>query len=219
MTCLVHEGRNRIPVTVQRLVEQRLPVRFEAAGNAPVGQWTVEPASVVVRGPQDVLEKLAVIPTTPYVLPARAEPLTRQEVVNLPYVPVVRELKGRAIRVTPPSVAVRLTLQPQQKEYELADVPVQFLCPPNFPLRPIFSDERAGKIALRLRGPYAEESPAVTAYIDLCGGKWKPGLQEEQVKLQLPKEVQLAGTAPRLAAFELVPADAPLKPAGATQAP
>ena len=219
VTCQVHEGRNRIAVSVNRLVEQRLPVRFQAAGDATISQWTAEPAAVLVRGPQEILEKMTAIPSVPYALPARAVPLTRPESLNLGFVPLVRELKGKPIRVSPAGVSVRLTVQPQQKVYELNDVPVQFLCPPNFVLRPMFSDERAGKIAVRLQGPYGEELPAVTAYVDLSSRKWEPGLYEEKVKLQLSKDVQLLGTGPRPVAFQLFPADAPIKTAGVVRGP
>jgi hypothetical protein len=219
VTCQVHEGRNRIAVAVNHIVEQRLPVRFEPAGDAPTGPWTAEPASVLVRGPQEILEKTLAIPTQPYVLPARPSQLTRQETLNLPYVPVVSELKGRAVKVMPAGVAVHLTLQPQQKIYELNDVPVQFLCPSNFALRPVFSDERAGRISLRLQGPYGEEAPAVTAFIDLSSRKWEPGLYEERVELKLGKDVQLAGAPPRPVAFQLAPADPNLKPGGVAHGP
>ena len=50
VTCQVHEGRNRISVSINKLVEQRLPVRFQAAGDATISQWTAEPAAVLVRG-------------------------------------------------------------------------------------------------------------------------------------------------------------------------
>ncbi|HEV8058770.1 MAG TPA: hypothetical protein VGP68_02800 [Gemmataceae bacterium] len=219
VTCQVHEGRNRIAVSVNRLVEQRLPVRFQAAGGATISQWTAEPAAVLVRGPQEILEKMTDIPSVLFALPSRAAPLARPESLNLPFVPLVQELKGKPIRVAPAGVAVRLTVQPQQKIYELNDVPVQFLCPPNFVLRPIFSDERAGRISLRLQGPYGEELPAVTAYIDLSGRKWEPGLYEERVKLQLSKDIQLVGTGPRPVAFQLCPADAPIKTAGVVRSP
>jgi hypothetical protein len=219
VVCQVHEGRNRIIVIVNRLVEQRLPVRFESAGDATISQWTAEPAAVLVRGPQEILEKLTAIPSVPFALPSRAVPLTRPESLTLPYVSLVKELKGKSIRVSPAGVSVRLTVQPQQKIYELNDVPVQFLCPPNFVLRPMFSDERAGKISLRLQGPYGEELPAVTAYIDLSGRKWEPGLYEEKVKVQLSKDVQLVGTGPRPVAFQLYPADAPIKATGVARGP
>jgi hypothetical protein len=219
VTCQVHEGRNRISVSVNRLVEQRLPVRFQAAGDATISQWTAEPAAVLVRGPQEVLEKMTDIPSVPYALPSRAVPLTRPEPLNLSFVPLVKELKGKSIRVFPAGVAVRLTVQPQQKIFELNDVPVQFLCPPNFVLRPMFSDERAGKISLRLQGPYGEELPAVTAFVDLSGRKWEPGLYEEKVKFQLSKDVQIVGAGPRPVAFQLLPADSPIKSAGVVRSP
>jgi hypothetical protein len=219
VTCQVHEGRNRIAISFNRLIEQRLPVLFQTAGDATTGQWTAEPAAVLVRGPQEILEKMTSIPSLPFQLPARAVPLTRPETVNLPIVPLVRELKQRQIRVFPSAVAVRLTLQPQQKIYELNDVPVLFMYPANFGLRPMFSDERAGKISLKVQGPYGEELPAVTAYIDLSGRKWEPGLYEERVKLQFSKDLQLVGSAPRPVAFQLCPAEAPLKTAGVVRGP
>ena len=139
---------------------------------------------------------------------------------NLPpaFVPLVQELNGKAIRVAPRGVGVKLTVQPQQKIYELSDVPVQFLCPPNFALRAMFSDERAGKISLRLQGPYGEELPAVTAYIELSGRKWEPGLYDERVKLQLSRDVKLIGAEPKVA-FQLYPADAAIKTAGVVRGP
>ena len=86
-------------------------------------------------------------------------------------------------------------------------MPVQFLCPANFGLRPLFGDERAGKITLRLLGPAIGEPPTVVAFIDLSGDKWKSGLYEEALRLQLPKDFQLAQSLPRSVAFQLVPAD------------
>jgi hypothetical protein len=219
VTCLVHEGRNRIAISFNRLIEQRLPVDFRTADGISIPQWTAEPAAVLVRGPQEILEKLTSIPSVPFTLPSRAVPLTQPETLSLPSVPLVKDLKNKPIRVTPAQVAVKLTLQPQQKIYELNDVPVQFLCPSNFGLRPLFTDERAGKISLRLQGPYGEDLPAVTAYIDLSGRKWEAGLYEERVKVQLPKDVQLVGTGPRPVAFQLTPADSPLKTAGVVRGP
>jgi hypothetical protein len=107
---------------------------------------------------------------------------------------------------------VRFTLRPRQKLYELTDVPVRFLCPANFALRPRFVAERAGKIAVRLRGPVTDAPPAVIAFVDLTTGKFEPGLYaDEPVRLQLPRDFQLTQEAPRSAAFELVPADGTVK--------
>src|SRR5262245_51856181 len=49
---IVSEERNRIPVTLRRIVERRLPVRLDYVPDEPVGQITLEPATVLVRGPQ-----------------------------------------------------------------------------------------------------------------------------------------------------------------------
>jgi hypothetical protein len=212
---LIIEGRNRIPVMLHRLVEKRLPVRFEHAAEDRITRAVVEPATVLVRGPQEVLEHARAIATQVCPLAPRTEgPSVREEVVTLTAA-LVPELDGRPVRTTPAAVAVHVTLKPQQKVYELTDVPVQFLCPPNFGLRPLFGDERAGKITLRLRGPAGEEPPAVVAYIDLGGRKWEPGLYEEAVRLQIAKDYQLAQGPPRRVAFQLVANDpAPKAPEG-----
>jgi hypothetical protein len=214
VTPLVVEGRNRIPVTLHRLVERRLPVRFEAAAGERLAQVVVEPASVLVRGPQEVLDHARTISTQPYLCTPRAEPTAGADVVTAEAVPLVQEISGRRVRAVPNTVMARLTLQPRQKVYELTDIPVHFLCPANFPLRPLFSDERAGKITLRLLGPSAEELPTVVAFIDLGGRKWEPGLYEETLRLQLPRDFQLAQNPPKLVTFQLVPAEPEKKTLG-----
>src|SRR5262245_24725913 len=50
VTPMFVEGRNRIPVTLYRLVERRLPVRVDSALEDRAGQITLEPAHVLVRG-------------------------------------------------------------------------------------------------------------------------------------------------------------------------
>jgi hypothetical protein len=216
VTAIVVEGRNRIPVTLNRLIEKRLPVRFESTGDVRVAQVLVEPASVTVRGPQDVLDRARDLPTQLYGLPQRLEPILHPEVISARSIPLVRELAGRHVVVSPATVDARLTLQPQQKVYELAEVPIQFLCPPSFSLRPAFRDERAGKIMLRVQGPAGEEPPAVVAYVDLGDRKWDAGLYEEPLKVHLPKDFQLVQNPPRLVAFQLAPGDAALKPVAGT---
>jgi hypothetical protein len=202
---MVLEERNRIPVTLRKLVERRLPVRLDHASEERVGQVTLEPAAVLVRGPQEVLDRIRFIPTQPFTLASPGEAPTLQEVHTAGMVPLVQELEGRPVRATPCVVAVRLTLRPRQKVYEVRDVPVHFLCPANFPLRPQWQNERAGRINLRLIGPAAEEAPSVTAYIDLTAGKFEPGqYADEPLRLQLPKDFQLAQNPPRSAAFRLI---------------
>jgi hypothetical protein len=212
VTALVLEGRNRIPVTLHRIVDRSLPVRFQHAPDEHVGPVVVEPAMVTVRGMQEVLDRIREIPTRrSQPLPAR-EPAARPETITIDSVPLVDEIEGHRIRVEPACVKAQVTYQPRQKTYELTDVPVQFLCPASFSLRPVFRDERAGKITLRLLGPSGEEVPTVVAYVDLCGRKWDAGLYEEPLKLQLPKDFQLAQSPPRLVAFQLVPPEQATKP-------
>ena len=219
VTPLVVEGRNRIPVKLHRLVERRLPVRLDYAGEKRVSQIVFEPPTVLVRGPQEALDHARFITTQPWALPLAAETPPGAKMVTANSVPLMQQLDGRRIRVTPRAVAVRVTLQPRQKLYEVANVPVQFLCPANFSLRPLFRDERACKITVRLLGPAGEEPPAVLAFIDLGGRKWEPGSYEEPLKLQLPKDFQLAQSAPRRLAFRLVPLDAGARALGIVHGP
>jgi hypothetical protein len=219
VTPFIIEGRNRIPVTLHRLVERRLPVRFEHTGEARIAQVTLEPASALVRGPQHVLDQVRVIPTQPYVTAPQAEPLAAPQIMTVSALPLVQELGGKRIQVRPSTVTARITFSAQQKVYELTDVPVQFLCPPSFPLRPVFSDERAGRITVRLQGPAGEEPPTVVAFVDLGGRKWEPGLYEEPLRLQLPREFQLAQDPPRLVTFRLDPVDATTRPGGVVRSP
>jgi hypothetical protein len=213
----VVEGRNRIAVVLHRLVERRLPVRLESAPEDRLGQVVVDPVSVLVRGPQEILDRTRAIPTQALGRVARPESYTGSQATTVESVPLAQELEGHRIRTNPDCVTVHLTPQPRQKVYELSEVPVLFLCPPNFPLRPLFTDERAGKITLRLLGPVGDEPPSVVAFIDLSGRKWEPGLYEEQLRLQLPKDFQLAQNPPKLVAFQLAPPE-PAKSAGGTSA-
>jgi hypothetical protein len=205
VTPLVAEGRNRIPVKFYQLIERRLPVRLDYTGERRVSQVSIEPALVVVRGPKETLDRARAISTQPFALPAGEEDELDAKKVPVDSIPLVQQLDGRRIRATPATVAVRLVLEPRQKLYELTDLPVRFLCPANFPLRPLFSDHRAGRITLRLIGPAGEEPPEVNAFIDLAGRHWEPGRYEEPLKLQLPANFRLAGPAPRRLAFQLAP--------------
>src|SRR5262249_59669514 len=99
-------------------------------------------------------------------------------------VPLVTEIEGRSVRTAPGAVMVRWT--PKPRLYEIK-VSVQFLCPPNFSLRPKFiGDGRAGEMVLRLQGPDLPEEPKVLAYIDLTQGSFLAGLDHHPGKLQLP---------------------------------
>jgi hypothetical protein len=209
VTPLVAEGRNRVQVCLHRLVERRLAVRFAAVPEERVGQVSIEPANALVRGPREVLDHIRFVPTQPYPVVGETEETPQDPAVRLDSVPLVRELRGHAIRCTPGSVRVQYTLLPPFKSYELTDVPVRFLCPENFPLRPEFSaGPGAGKISLRVKGPTQPEAPRVVAYIDLTspGRKLQPGLYAaEPVEVQLPQGFDLAQEPPRAGLFQLLP--------------
>jgi hypothetical protein len=211
VTPLVAEGRNRIPVKFHRLIERRLPVRLDFTGERHFSKVSLEPASVIVRGAQETLDRARSIPTQPFALTFADETASEAKVVTADSIPLVQQLDGKRIRAMPDVVVLRLILQPQQKLYELADVPVQFLCPANFSLRPLFSEDRAGRITLRLVGPASEAPPVVRAFIELGGRTWEPGLYEEPVKLQLPANFQLAHEPPQRVAFRLVSPDVPTR--------
>jgi hypothetical protein len=207
VTPLVVEGRNRIPVTLRRLVERRLPVRLDPAPDDRTSRVVVEPARVRVRGPQDILDRLRAIPTEPYLLPMSGENDGFHEVEVTGPVALVRELGGRPVRTSPPLVTVHFTLRPTQQVYELKNVPVHFLCPPNLPWRPELVDGPTATVTLQVLGPVADGTPAVTAYVDLTTRKLAPGLYtDESLRLQLPTDYQLAQAAPRAPAFRLVAA-------------
>ncbi len=204
---IVAEGRNRVPVTLRRLVERRLPVRLDCPLEERIAQIALEPATVLVRGPQEILDRTRVLATQPYILPARSEGSPLQELVTTATAPLVQELEGRPVKTTPAGVSARLTLRPRQTIYELQDVPVQFLCPANFGYRPQWDNDRAGKITVRLLGPTGEEPPQVAAFVDLTDRKFfASGLYaDEPLRLQLPKDFTLAQNPPRSGPFKLDP--------------
>lgn len=199
VTPIVPEGRNRVPFTLHRQVERRLPVRFDHLRDEPTGPIVISPAMVLVRGPQEVLDRMRDVPTEPSELPSRS--LSANGATGR--VALVRELEGRAVRVTPSEVQVRVPTQ-ARKIYELTDVPVYFLCPPKFKLQPKFFDERAGKVCLRLIGPAQEEPPKVHAFVDLTRGHFASGLYHEPLQLQLPRDFQLDQDPPRVVGFEIL---------------
>ncbi|MGE3806379.1 MAG: CdaR family protein [Gemmataceae bacterium] len=209
---MVVEGRNRIPVTLHRIVERQIPVRFNHLLDDRIAQVVVEPATVMVRGPQEILERTRSIATLPYSLSSKNEDDgDRNDTTVQATVPLVREIEGRTIRSKPSAVRVRFKVRALQKVYELTEVPVKFLCPANFAYRPRFGDERAGKISLKVQGPTGEEPREIVAYIDLTGNKFKDGLYaDEPLKLQLPKDFELTQPPPRSGSFQLVPIDAAL---------
>jgi hypothetical protein len=203
VTPMIVEGRNRIPITIHRLVERRLPVRFEHDLEDQGGRVTIEPATVLVRGPQDVLDRAKFIPTQPSPLPTRPTNAPPSAPI-IGRANLVTELEGRPVRVTPNRVTIRT--QPRQL-YEIDDVPISFLTPPGFLLRPQFLDDRSGRLALKLWGPVDVDVPRVYAFVDLSRGRFISGLNHEPLQIQLPKDFALAQEPARVVAFELLPAD------------
>jgi hypothetical protein len=217
VTPVVLEGRNRIAVTLHRLVERRLPVRFDSVSEEQPGTLVLEPATVLVRGPQEVLERARAISTVPSEVPTRpAHSSSFAGAVGR--VPLVAELEGRPVSVVPNRVTVRVPAQ-ARKVYDLGDVPIHFLCPADFPLRPRFFDERSGRVSLRLQGPVREEPPKVWAFIDLTRKGFVQGGNHEPLQIQLPRDFQLVQEPPREVAFELLPAEFTPKGPGALAPP
>ncbi len=211
---MIVENQNRVGVTLRRIVEKRLPVRLNHTAGDRVEQVIVEPSTVLVRGAKETLDRIEFIETQLYTVPSNAGTTEPRVMDAAELIQVNREIQGRPVRVEPQQVAVRYTLKPRQKLHELADVPVQFLCPPNFPYRPQFRSEREGRIALKVLGPATDEKPAVSAYVDLTARKFGPGLHpEEPLRVQLPPGYKLAQEPPRLASFLLTPVEQPGKPA------
>ena len=132
--------------------------------------------------------------------------------------PLPREIDGVSVVPEPESVVVRIDPQ-APRIYPFVDLPVQFLCPPNFTLRPRFLDDRAGKLQLRIQGPDQADPPRVHAFVDLTSGRFLPGPGIEPVQIQLPRDFTLAQDPPGKVSFELVPVEATPKPLGALPAP
>lgn len=210
---VVAEGQSRIPVTLRKIVERRLPVRLDHALHERLAQYHLEPSHVVVRGPQDVLDRQSFVATKPFAPPAGEPTSALTPVVVRGTAVVIGDIDGKPIAANPCTVAVKLTLRPARKLYEV-QVPVHFLTPSNAAFRPQWMrlDEKAGRVALKLMGPPVAELPPVTAYVDLT----RPAFQaerdvsqalysDEPIRVQLPADFSLAQEPPPAAPFLLVP--------------
>jgi len=195
------DDHSSIPVTLQKLSERQLPVKLESTGDVRVTKVKMEPATVLVRGPKLILDHAQAIQTQPYALTTAsaesADGLVRGQ-VNL-----ITEMEGRAVITTPRAVTFRCNVQPRQKIYELTEVPVRFMCPPQFPWRPRFLSEKEGQVRLRILGPAGEEPPPVLAFIDLTGTQLFRGRNLEPLRLQLPKDFTLVESMPPVVPFYL----------------
>src|SRR6202022_4134526 len=99
---VVAEEGTTIPYTVHRLAERLLPVRLDYAGEARLSQVKVEPATVMVRGPKDILDRLWSLSTQPYVMPSSPDGIAGNTLVR-GQVSLVSELEGRPLQTTPKS--------------------------------------------------------------------------------------------------------------------
>jgi hypothetical protein len=214
VTVELAEDNAAIPITIHRLVERVVPVRLDVTGDVRVSNIKLEPTTVTVRGPKALLDRVSFIPTQPCSLQADNEAGSVEAPVLREQVELVTELDGRPIQTNPRSVQLRCQVAPKQKVYELHDIPVHFLCPVGFSLRPRFLADRPGKVSLRLVGPAAEGTPPVLAFVDLTVGNFARGRNLEPVRLQLPKDFQLVQNANPLIAFTL---DEPDRPTAASQ--
>jgi hypothetical protein len=205
VTALVIEGSNRIPYVLHRIVEKRLPVTFDHVRSEPAGAVIIDPPTVLVRGPREVLDQLAAIPTEPSELPMR--PLrAAPSVAAIGRVPLVDKLGGRPVKVTPATVVVRVP-GTSTKTFELIDVPISFLCPPNYNFRPRFVDDRNGKITLKVSGPLHLEAPRPHVFIDLTRVTLNSGVNNEPLQVHLPPGFKLEQPPPGNASFDLLPGD------------
>jgi hypothetical protein len=211
VTASLIPGRNQVRVILRRLGERRLPVRFDHSFEPPLGPVTIDPPTVLVRGPQEILQRLTAIPTQPWILPsARRTPGLEQRPPPAARVPLVSTLDKQPVQCEPAFVSVRASPQPL-KVYDIADVPVRFLCPDSYTLRPRFDNDRAGRISLRVEGPLQDEPPRVYAFVDLTGKlSAQPGFYAEPIQIQLPKDFRQvdAPTIPPRASFELIATEA-----------
>ncbi len=164
-----------IPVTIHRLIERILPVRLDVTGDVRVSNIKLEPTTVAVRGPKSILDRAAFISTQPCSLQTDLEGGSTGAPVVREQVELVTELDGRPVQTSPRSVQLRCKVAPKQKLYQLHDIPVHFLCPAGFTLRPRFLDDRPGKVALQLMGPAADGPPPVVAFVDLTAGSFARG--------------------------------------------
>jgi len=199
---------NSIAMTLHRMTERVLPVRLDYAVDAKVSSVKVEPSTVLVRGPQAVLEKALSISTQPSALEIPPEDSPDSMVRGK--VELVSEIDGRPIFTNPKQVAFRCKVQPKHRVYEVTDVPVLFLCPSQFPYRPRFTTDKAGKISIRVVGPASDEKPPVLAFIELTGTNLARGRNLEPVRLQLPKDFTLLHNSTPIIAFFLDESDRPV---------
>lgn len=203
----INPVEGRLQVKLRRMMERTIqlqPMVITGTAQYEVDNIRLEPSTVKVFGPKSVLEQMTQLVLDPWQprLPAGLT-MTEEEVSGSVRLP--DKIKQEPVRTVPDRVEIRARLKPALRVYEVNDVSISFLCPANFPYRPVFTAERHGAIAqLKIRGPL-NRSPEVRAYIDLTARpNLKPGLYpDEAIMIDLPNGYFLAQEPPRLSAFKL----------------
>jgi hypothetical protein len=207
--------QDRVPVTLRRIVEKSLPVQLRTTARDRVDfeKTVVEPASVTVRGPKEILDQLPAIETALLEIAEPSGDVAETRALPPVAVELVNRQGSKPLRVIPARVQARVTLKPLQKVHELSEVPVHFLTPNNFPFKPQLPNDHLATLTLKVRGPATSEKPVVLAFVDLTNRKFVAGLQpDEAVQIKLPPGYTLAQDPPRISSFKLLPLDAPAKP-------
>jgi hypothetical protein len=207
----------RVAISLKRIVEKTLQLRLlPVQGNDQyeLDPPRLEPGTVKVTGPKDVLENQTQI------LMEGWQPKRLPLGTNFPPEDVTETLKipdkigTTTITVEPTFVKVRTRIKPALHVYEMSDVPVFFLCPARFPYRPAFTLEQHGVLKqLKIRGPL-NKTPEVRAYVDLSRlVNPKPVVYtDEPIMVDLPDGYQLVGEQPKISAFKLELLDNAAKP-------
>ena len=113
VTAVVVEGRNRLPITLHRLVERQIPVRLDHVQEEVLGPVVLEPTTVLVRGPQDVLDRTRFITTLASEMPTRPANAS-PSAATVGKLSLVSDIEGRPVKVIPSKVTVRLSATPRQ---------------------------------------------------------------------------------------------------------
>jgi hypothetical protein len=196
-----HGTNLTVPLTVHRLVERTLPVKLDYTGDVNVTNVKIEPAAVSVRGPKAVLDRAQAISTLPIELSAPAGDDPKESHVH-EGIALATEIDGRIVQVTPGQVQFKCKVMPRKRVFEIADVPIRFALPDQFPWQARFA-ETGGKLTLRIRGPAGDSAPSVRAYIDLAQEAYARGRNVGPVRIELPKDFQLVELRTPMAAFYL----------------
>ena len=138
------QGRNRIPVTIRRLATQEMFVSFDSLQQAPPDSVVIEP-KVVRHGAAGSVRRASFDPDRAV---AAADAAGRRAGRRGPHRPCrPRAGAGRPARpgghADGHRPAGRRACRPA-----LRNVPIHFLCPPDFTLRPEFFNDRDSRVSL-----------------------------------------------------------------------